>query len=220
MSGSGAGPVPVAVPVAVPVVPAQAAGPDAAGAATAVTSADSAETAVDGASADGAPDRPRPGDFAVVRMSGTVGRLIRLGQWLNGDGFADYEHAFVLVTEDALIEAEPGGAQQSPLADYQGRPMRWSTGHIRLTDDQRAAIVAAARHRVGVPYSFLDYFALAAHRFRLPGSRLLKHYVADTRHMICSQLVDQCYHDAGVNLFTDGRWPGYVTPADLARLLD
>ncbi|WP_145905456.1 hypothetical protein [Kitasatospora viridis] len=153
-------------------------------------------------------------------MSGTTGRLIRLGQWLNGDGFADYEHAFVLITEDALIEAEPGGAKQSPLADYQGRPMRWSTGHFQLTDDQRAAIVDAARRRIGVPYSFLDYFALAAHRFRLPGSGLLKRYVADTRHMICSQLVDQCYHDAGIQLFTDGRWPGYVTPADLARLLN
>jgi hypothetical protein len=37
--------------------------------------------------------------------------------------------------------------------------------------------------------------------------------------MICSQLVDQCYQDAGVHLFADGRWPGDVTPADLYRLI-
>jgi hypothetical protein len=37
--------------------------------------------------------------------------------------------------------------------------------------------------------------------------------------MICSQLVDFCYAKAGVRLFADNRWEGYVTPADLAGLL-
>jgi uncharacterized protein YycO len=155
----------------------------------------------------------------VVPIRGGVGRLIRLGQWLNGNGYANYEHAFVLVDGDMVIEAQPGGARQAPLSEYQDREIRWSSGHIRLTDQQREAIVAAARGYLGVPYSFLDYVALASHRFHLPVSVLLKGYVADTRHQICSQLVDQCYHDAGVKLFSDGRWPGYVTPADLARLL-
>ncbi|GAA1259424.1 hypothetical protein GCM10009665_56900 [Kitasatospora nipponensis] len=152
-------------------------------------------------------------------MRGGAGRLIRVGQWLNGDGFADFEHAFILVGGDQVVEAEPGGAHQAPLAEYDGRSIRWSSGLIKLTNDQRVAIVAAARGYLNVPYSFLDYAALAAHRFHLPGSSLLKGYVADTRHQICSQLVDQCYHDAGVRLFDDGRWPGYVTPADLAGLL-
>ncbi len=152
-------------------------------------------------------------------MAGGAGRLIRLGQWLNGDGFADFEHAFVLVGGGELVEAEPGGARSAPLSEYDGRSIRWSTGRLQLTDDQRTAIVAAARGYLGVPYSFLDYAALAAHRFRLPGNSLVKGYVADTRHQICSQLVDQCYRDAGVQLFHDGRWPGYVTPADLNGLL-
>ncbi|WP_329565415.1 hypothetical protein [Kitasatospora sp. NBC_01266] len=162
---------------------------------------------------------PRPGDFAVVSMGGEVGRLIRLGQWLNGDGFANYEHAFVLVGDDEVIEAQPGGARQAPLAEYDTHLIRWSSGHIQLTNDQRVEIVAAARGCLRVPYSFLDYAALAAHRVHLPGSSLLKGYVADTRHQICSQLVDQCYQDAGIHLFGDGRWPGYVTPADLYRLI-
>ncbi|MFD0528968.1 hypothetical protein ACFQ1I_21760 [Kitasatospora arboriphila] len=88
-----------------------------------------------------------------------------------------------------------------------------------MTDGQRAAVVAAARGYIGVPYSAADYFALGAHRLRLPVGPLIKGYVASSRHMICSQLVDQCYLDAGVHLFSDGRWPGYVTPADLAKLL-
>ncbi|MFF7635565.1 hypothetical protein ACFZB9_20775 [Kitasatospora sp. NPDC008050] len=150
-------------------------------------------------------------------MSGDIGRLIRLGQWLNGDGFANYEHAFLMIDDDTLAEAEPGGVRQAPLAEYGVTRIRWSSGTIELTDDQREAVIAAARRYLRVPYSFLDYAALAAHRFHLPGSPLLKGYVASTRHLICSQLVDQCYQDAGVHLFDDGRWPGYVTPADLDR---
>ncbi|TQF07525.1 hypothetical protein E6W39_23410 [Kitasatospora acidiphila] len=162
---------------------------------------------------------PRPGDFAVVRITGGVGRLIRIGQWLNGDGYADYEHAFILVGDDMVIEAQPGGARKTPLATYQDRPIRWSSERFPLTNNQRAAIVSAAHRYLGVPYSFLDYLALATHRFRLPGNGLLKGFVADSRHQICSQLVDQCYRDAGVSLFPNHRWPGYVTPAELARLL-
>ena len=165
------------------------------------------------------PSSRLPGDFAVVRMDGGVGRLIRIGQWLNGDGFADYEHAFVYLGGGQLVEAQPGGAELRPLSVYDGRPALWSTGRYALTDTQRAAIVAAARGYIGVPYSAADYVALAAHRFHLPVGPLIKGYVASSRHMICSQLVDQCYLDAGVHLFSDGRWPGYVTPADLAGLL-
>jgi len=43
-------------------------------------------------------------------------------------------------------------------------------------------------------------------------------YVAGTGHIICSQLVDQCYLDAGVHLFDDGRFVGDVTPGDLAHV--
>ncbi|MFB7666872.1 hypothetical protein ACFC1R_23480 [Kitasatospora sp. NPDC056138] len=152
-------------------------------------------------------------------MSGRIGRLIRIGQWLNGDGFADFEHAFVYVGDGELVEAEPGGARLGPLTAYRGQPIRWSTDRFPLTEEQRHAVVAAARGFIGVPYSAADYFALAAHRFHLPIGPLIKAYVADSRHMICSQLVDRCYQDAGVHLFGDGRWPGYVTPADLAALL-
>ena len=37
--------------------------------------------------------------------------------------------------------------------------------------------------------------------------------------MICSQLVDEAYARAGVQLFDDGRLPGDVTPADLYGLI-
>ena len=162
---------------------------------------------------------PLPGDFGVVKMGGDAARWIRIGQWLNGDGFADYEHAFVYTGGGGIVEAEPGGARTTDASKYGGGVL-WSTGIIPLTDAQRRAVVKAARGYIGTPYSAADYFALAAKRLRLgplvPG---LRAYVASSGHMICSQLADQCYADAGVHLFTDGRWPGYVTPGALYQLL-
>lgn len=116
-----------------------------------------------------------------------------------------------------MLEAEPGGADIKPLTAYDGTPVCYVRPE-GLTERQRTAICAAATAYVGVPYSFLDYLAIAAHRFHLPLPGL-RRYVASTGHMICSQLVDQSYQDAGVHLFADGRWPGYVTPMALYNLL-
>jgi hypothetical protein len=164
---------------------------------------------------------PRPGDIGLVKMPGTVGRLIRFGQWLNGDGFSDFEHAFVVVepsTEDwndgqAIIEAMPGGALLSPLSRYDGL----GAVYLRCPDDKRNAVAIAAERLRGVPYSALDYLAIALHRFHIPAPHLRK-YIRDGNHMICSQLADHAALEGGWRLFDDGRWEGDVTPADLYAL--
>lgn len=158
---------------------------------------------------------PEIGDFGLVKMNGDAGRLIRFGQWLNGEGFADYEHAVIYVGGDQIIEAEPSGAKLSSIHYHN---ILWSTGWVDLTDAQRRDIAHVALGLVGTPYSFADYAAIAAHTLHLPGNGLLKRYVASSNHLICSQLVDYCYRQAGVSLFKDGRWPGYVTPASLYGL--
>jgi cell wall-associated NlpC family hydrolase len=159
--------------------------------------------------------QPMPGDFGVTQIRGVVGRLIRFGQWLNGDGFGDYEHAFVYVGAGEIVEAEPGGALLSPLSRYDGCDIQWYP--VRSGNFE---IVRNALALVGTPYSFADYFALAAMRFHLwPLSRWLRGYVRDSGHMMCSQLVDECYRRAGVHLYSDGRAPGDVTPGDLYRLI-
>ncbi|MFE9220242.1 hypothetical protein ACFYN3_28330 [Streptomyces lavendulae] len=162
-------------------------------------------------------DTPTPGDIGLVRTDSPTGTLIRIGQWLNGDGFGNYQHAFLVLPDGQLIEAAPKGTRLSPSSDYTGKRVLYVCPE-GLTQQQRQDICAAARQYIGVPYSFLDYAAIAAHRFHLPVPGL-RRYVASTRHQICSQLVDQCYEDAGVRLFTDGRWPGYVTPMALYDLL-
>lgn len=160
---------------------------------------------------------PRPGDIGLTSIQGPVGALIRAGQFLNGDGFASYEHAFVVLPGSRLIEAMPGGARIRALAEYDQRTVLY-VSPAGLTYAQRVLIAETAAAYEGVGYSFLDYTALAAHRFHLPLPGL-RRYVASTRHLICSQLADQAYADAGVQLFRDGRWPGYITPGALFELL-
>lgn len=157
---------------------------------------------------------PNLGSIGLVPMQGTVGKLIRLGQWLNGDGFANYQHAFVYVGNGEIIEAMPGGALLSPLDKYDPDSIAW----LQCPTEFGAAVALAARRLEDVPYSFADYFAIAAHRFHLP-LPLLEVYVSSTKHMICSQLADHAAAEGGWHLFADGRWEGFVTPLDIYELI-
>lgn len=158
---------------------------------------------------------PAPGDIGLVPVKGDVGRMIQLGQFLNGDGSSGFSHAFVYVGGHQIIEAEPGGAKITGI-HYPESEVHWCTGIGRLwTTEARIKVLSCAYAYRGVPYSAADYFALAAKRLHVDPAGLLKDYVADSRHMICSQLADQVAFDCGVKIFDDGRWPGYVTPGSL-----
>jgi hypothetical protein len=178
---------------------------------------------------------PLPGDFRVVPVGGAGGKLIELGEWLNGHGFAQYQHAEVFVGSDIgplagtlavkqlgtpslgyVVRAQPGGAKLALLDRVPGE--LWSTGRIIISGRQRQLITQASLGIIGTGYSSLDYLALAIHHFGIsaPG---LQAYISSTNHMICSQCVDWAYLQGGVHLFSDNRWPGYVTPADLAAVI-
>lgn len=159
---------------------------------------------------------PEPGDWAVCDAGGAVGKAIQLGEWLNGNGFTDWEHAFVYVGGGKVLQAEPDGSKIVPLKPR--AHILWSSGTIPLTPLQRSLVPGVAAQLTGVPYSFLDYGALAAHRLHIPVPGL-RDYIDDSHHQICSQLVDDFMLRLGVHLFADGRWPGFVVPADLAGLL-
>jgi uncharacterized protein YycO len=159
---------------------------------------------------------PIAGDFGLVPIKGTTGFLIRVGQWLNGDGFKNYEHAFVYIGDDKIVEAEPGGARVADLSEYDGRSVLWSTDKVQLTDEQRTAVVGAAQGFVGVPYSFLDYLLLALKRLHI-SVPILNKRVLESKHLICSQLVAEAEAVGGILLTSK---PAYtVTPADLANII-
>lgn len=162
---------------------------------------------------------PKRGDIGLTQIEGEVGKWIRRGQWLIGDGYYDIEHAVVFVDEDLqgrtnrIIEAEPGGALNSPLTRYKPGAVVW----LRCPDEFRESVARAALGLEGVPYSFADYAAIGAHRLHVPAPGL-KTFVGATGHMICSQLADEAAARGGWHLFADGRWPGYVTPSNLYTL--
>jgi uncharacterized protein YycO len=160
---------------------------------------------------------PQPGDIGLTSITGFVGGLIRVGQLCNGDGWSHYEHAFIVLEDGMLIEAMPGGAQIVSLNEYDDRDVLY-VRPAGLTDADRKRVCEVARKFEGVEYSFVDYAAIAAHRLHLPIPGL-RDFVADTGHMICSQLVDRAYAQAGIKLFSDSRWDGWVTPGALYKRL-
>lgn len=158
---------------------------------------------------------PQPGDFGLTSFGTWASWWIVLGQALLGDP-SRFTHAFVVVDDNCVVEAWSSGARLEPLSRYDNLPTAYS--NLPLTAAQRNAIVAAAHGYVGTGYSFLDYLALALDHWHIR-PKWLKAYIADSGHMICSQLVDQCYQDAGVQLFDDGRDASDVTPGDLTYVL-
>lgn len=160
----------------------------------------------------------QPGWFAVVNTGTTATPFIEFAEWLNGEGFAAWDHAVICsridpVAGPMIVEAMPSGAKEVPW-HYEERPHRWSAEAVHTVPEAGEA----ARAYINVGYSWLDYEALALHRLHIPAPGL-QHYIASTHHLICSQLVDQSELDAGVHLYADGRWPGYVTPQSLGILI-
>jgi hypothetical protein len=156
-----------------------------------------------------------PGRIGLTQIHGRVGFGIRVGQYLNGSGFEDFEHAFMDLGDGTLIEAEPGGARIRPLDEYTEAEIHWCDGiYSRVGQSLRPVIADEARKLAGTPYSFLDYDALVLHRFHVDTDGL-RHYIGDTGHLICSQLVDTASTRGGYSIFRDNRWPGFVTPGDL-----
>jgi hypothetical protein len=153
------------------------------------------------------------GDFGLTRVHGPFGRLIRFGQYWYGNS-SEYEHAFLVLSNNEVLEAEPRGARIVPLSNYLNDPHTVFV-KVPLTPEQRIAIDAAGRSLEGIPYSFLDYLALALAKFHIK-PKFITNYIKTDKHMICSQLVDEAEFMVGFQMFDDGREPSQVTPGGLS----
>lgn len=123
-------------------------------------------------------------------------------------------HALIIVEPDEhgprYVEAQAKGAVIT-----RGIPRVLAQNDLQpLTDEQRKALSDAALSLVGTPYGFMDIVALglACLGFRW---RWLMNRVQREDRLICSQLVDRAYANAGIHLFNDGRPDSTVTPGDL-----
>lgn len=164
---------------------------------------------------------PRAGDFGLTTIHGLSGVLVGLGQILRGDrpmkSAWRYRHAFLVLDNGELIQAEPSGAMIVPLWDYDDDQVTYSSWD--LTDEQRAAIVQHGRAMTGVGYDWLTYVSLVLHGLHIRPDWVTKR-VESNCEQICSELVDRAYTLAGLQVFRDRRRPGDVTPANLALVLE
>jgi hypothetical protein len=176
---------------------------------------------------------PAAGDMVLLQIKGLVGKLVWLGQALNGD-LSKWTHVGIMLDDGTLFEAQPGGAVMTDWDIYADRQFATVKLHQRarnrgpvphgyiavpltLTWADRMNIVEEARLRVGRGYNWTTYFYLAAYRMGIR-PEWLKRRVQRSDRLICSQAADEIYGNAGIHLFADGRMPYDVTPGDLARL--
>lgn len=154
---------------------------------------------------------PNLGDIGLTQVSGLGGKLIHLAQILDGSGLeaSKWQHSFVYVGNDHKVEAEPGGAR---LRLVDGRQ---ATLWLRCPPEYGQFVAARALGFIGTPYSWADYFALAAIRLHAPFAGPLHNFVHDTGHMMCSQLAAEAAVRGGWKIVPD---PQNVTPAGLAKI--
>jgi hypothetical protein len=152
---------------------------------------------------------PKPGDYGVVKTSGFVGRLIRIGTT------SRWNHAVICAGPGVLVEANPTGVAISPINKY--KVIAWNQ-HESITEDQREKIVDHALSLVGRPYGFFDIFIIFLRilGLRLPPQKLWNK-LAKGMGYICSELVAECYLSANFELIN--KPVNLVTPGDLAERL-
>lgn len=171
---------------------------------------------------------PPPGSFGLSRIGGLLGKLIAAGQAFSGDG-SRWTHAFIVLEGGWVLEAMPGGARivsigerlrDSEVVFCDAPVQQWLQANssaygpdTEYLKRRQVSQVAYSLDRVG--YGYLQYLALGLVELGFR-PKWLRRYIASRGRMICSQLVDEVYRRAGIQVFDDGRLPQDVTPGDLA----
>jgi hypothetical protein len=164
---------------------------------------------------------PAEGDFAVVATGGWVARGIR---WVTR---SKVNHAILSIGLGWIVEGDPKGAQLSHASKYPHAI--WANWPLDAL--QQHQIGQWGRMHVGTRYSWVDDAEIGAvdmadrvkpvgHWLGRAVGWLFRKRLRSTRTLMCSQLVDAAYQAAGVQLFTDGRPAGAVSPGDLYILIE
>lgn len=187
-------------------------------------------------SQDGVP--VRPADFGLVATHPRAFWPKLCAGAIRWGTDSKYNHGFLVVAVHGdtvtIVEAGGAGTTRGPL-HYDPKTVLWSSGHFGLTDAERDGIVVAAEQFAAAktPYGWWDIVCIALAQRRLGPlrlfdaslplaeqpwlTRLILKRISSTKTMICSQEIDACWALGGVHIFRDGRWPGLVSPGDLAR---
>lgn len=164
---------------------------------------------------------PEPYGYGLAKIKGPAGFLIKMAQLFAGR-WSKWQHAFLILPDGIVLEAEPGGAKISHIDEYLKADGSYDCRFVypaELTEDQKDHYASLCSDLEGTPYSFLDYFSLILLHLHIRPWWVTR-AVKATGHQICSQLVDYVFQEVGVHLFEDGRFNGDVMPCDLDHLAD
>jgi hypothetical protein len=187
------------------------------------------------------------GAWFLTRISGRTGWWVGLMQAAAGIP-SRWTHAGVIGADGRTYEAGPGGVYIGTVQQLKAKPhivsdaiIRGHMGSADLLDstiargverELRCNAADEAHAHLGIPYSFLDYLALALLHLEalLTGkpsgqtswriTRRVRNRVQNSGHLICSALIDHWGSHLGFEFFDDGRLPGDVTPSDLDQWID
>jgi len=148
------------------------------------------------------------GQIGICRNGTTT--IAKLIEW---DTRSHTHHVVIAWSPTACVSAEPGGVVHRNVTDYDN--VTWST--FKLDGEQKAAIIAACNASEKLPYNYAIYLPLFLSRLtRIPVPTVIAAWLGRRRNVDCSQLADDIYRAAGINLFTESS--DIVTPGDFERL--
>jgi hypothetical protein len=149
-------------------------------------------------------------------LTGQIG-LLRNGNTFitRGIEWATYSHAhhvIVAISETQCVSAEPGGVRIRDISEY--GHVDWS--RFDLTKYERFNIYVNAIKSLKLPYNYAIYpFLLAARITGVLVPDWIAAWLSKRRNVDCSQLVDDVYNKAGIDLFTAANV--LTTPGDFDR---
>jgi uncharacterized protein YycO len=150
------------------------------------------------------------GDLGIVKSNGLMARFIQVGT------MSRWNHAFVYVGNEMIIEAKPRGVVLSPLSDYDGVKIVWNK-HQEWNDEEvdREFIAEEAHKLLDLPYNWTNIARIILRSLglkTLSNTKFMKK-LAKKDGYICSEMVEELYSKSGNPLVS--KEPGVTSPGDL-----
>jgi len=153
---------------------------------------------------------PAYGDLGIISSGGFMARVIQIGT------ISRWNHVFIYVGNQMIVEATPKGVVLSPISDYKDSVIVWNKHQVWENEEvNRDFIVTEAHKLLDLPYNWTNIARIV---FRSLGLKVLANTnlmkrLAKKDGYICSELGEELYSKSG-NPFTN-KEPGLVSPGDL-----
>lgn len=145
----------------------------------------------------------KPGDVVFYKGTSFISKVIcKLTK-------SPYSHVALAIDDKRIVEADLFIKTRITELKYENITIM----RADLTEEQRRRVVDFARYLVGRSYDYLSVFLWL---LRLTFNINSKGLFNNANRLYCTELIDRCYHYAGIDLVPD-RETGDVLPIDLYR---